>query len=128
MPRNDARLPELYVTVSGPDPESHSRHLWNWLAAEDALRGRLELRSRQAAPSGGADGWCAGRARRRIGLRRRRRGAGPVPDHLADRAARGCRGAPTKEGLRVRVDVHVAKDPQAVVIREVGELLKRAGE
>ncbi|GGR56678.1 hypothetical protein GCM10010251_86910 [Streptomyces aurantiogriseus] len=50
----DTETPELELTVSGDDAETHLLALRDWLALEDALRGRLELRG--SAPGVGPHG------------------------------------------------------------------------
>ncbi|MFF0000321.1 effector-associated constant component EACC1 [Streptomyces avermitilis] len=50
MTQADTETPELELTVSGGDAETHLLALRDWLALEDTLRGRLELRGSAPEP------------------------------------------------------------------------------
>lgn len=117
----EPRESELGLTVVGDDAEWHLRMLREWLASEDELRGRVELRNKPIAPGhmGGVVDVLAvtlGAGGPGVVLAR------SVSTWLTQRRADVSVTMKAPDGREITVDVKRAADPEAV-IREVRALI-----
>lgn len=114
MTQADTETPELELTVSGDDAETHLLALRDWLTLEDALRGCLELRG--SAPESGHMGVALDVVAVALGSG----GAGAVlarslSTWLIQRRADVKVSVVAADGRRVEVDVRRAADPEHVI-------------
>ncbi|HEY4454676.1 MAG TPA: hypothetical protein VGN81_10240 [Pseudonocardiaceae bacterium] len=112
--------PVLSLGIAGPEAQAALRDLSGWLASEDELRGRLELRRKPIVP--GQLGGVLDVLTVALGSG----GAGAVlgtslSTWLIQRRADVSVTVTGPDGRKVTVDVHRAADP-AEIIREVGKL------
>ncbi|MFJ2650739.1 hypothetical protein ACIO1C_28975 [Streptomyces sp. NPDC087420] len=124
MTTGDTESPELELRVSGDDAETHLLALRDWLALEDVLRGRLEMR--QSAPEPGHMGVALDVVAVALGSG----GAGAVlarslTTWLIQRRTDVKVSVVAADGRRVEVDVRRAADPERV-IAEVVTLLEQS--
>ncbi|MER6274392.1 hypothetical protein ACFY0B_44105 [Streptomyces sp. NPDC001797] len=124
MTQADTQTPELELTVSGDDAETHLLALRDWLTLEDVLRGCLELRG--SAPESGHMGAALDVVAVALGSG----GAGAVlarslSTWLIQRRADVKVSVVAADGRRVEVDVRRAADPEHV-IGEVVALLDQS--
>jgi hypothetical protein len=115
--------PVLRLGIAGPDAEDALRDLNGWLANEDDLRGRLELRRKPISPG------QLGGVLDVLAVTLSSGGAGAVlatslTTWLTQRRADVSVTVTGPDDRKVTVDVHRAADP-AEIIREVGKLAEQ---